>query len=160
MAEADILIEGSARGHGAAGAGLRAHDRLGADGPTGQGCGHDPNYIALSGALVRRRQRSRANDPLGLVGDVGGGTMVLLFGLLSAYIHAQKTGEGQVVDSAITHGSAYISTLSWMLCNTGQLQDELGKGLADWGSPWHDTYECADGKFITLCALEPSSTRH
>lgn len=93
--------------------------------------------------------------PLGLVGDVGGGTMVLLFGLLSAYIHAQKTGEGQVVDSAITHGSAYISTLSWMLYNTGQLQDELGKGWADWGSPWHDTYECADGKFITLCALEP-----
>ena len=74
--------------------------------------------------------------------------MVLLFGLLSAYIHAQKTGEGQVVDSA-------ISTLSWMLYNTGQLQDELGKGWADWGSPWHDTYECADGKFITLCALEP-----
>ncbi|HDY83220.1 MAG TPA: CoA transferase, partial [Halieaceae bacterium] len=82
-------------------------------------------------------------------------TMVLLFGILSAVIHAGKTGEGQVIDSAITDGSAYISSLLWMMHNTGQVQDELGKGWPDFGSPWHDTYECADGKYVTVCSLEP-----
>jgi crotonobetainyl-CoA:carnitine CoA-transferase CaiB-like acyl-CoA transferase len=81
--------------------------------------------------------------------------MVLLFGILSAVIHAQRTGQGQVIDSAITDGSAYISSLLWMMHNTGQVRDEPGRGWADFGSPWHDTYECADGKYVTVCALEP-----
>ena len=70
-------------------------------------------------------------------------------------IHAQRTDEGQVIDCAITDGSAYISSLLWMMHNTGQIQDEPGVGWTDWGSPWHDTYECADGNYVTVCALEP-----
>jgi alpha-methylacyl-CoA racemase len=128
----------------------------GQTGPLSQAAGHDPNYIALSGALYYGGSQERPpTAPVTLVGDLGGGTMVLLFGILSAVIHAQRTGEGQVIDSAITDGSAYISSLLWMMHNTGQIQDEPGVGWADWGSPWHDTYECADGKYVTVCALEP-----
>jgi alpha-methylacyl-CoA racemase len=128
----------------------------GQTGPLSQAAGHDPNYIAVSGALNYGGSAERPpTAPLTLVGDLGGGTMVLLFGILSAVIHVQKTGEGQVIDSAITDGSAYISSLLWMMHNTGQLQDEPGQGWADWGSPWHDTYECEDGHYVTVCALEP-----
>ncbi len=128
----------------------------GQTGPLSQAAGHDPNYIGLSGALWYGGSEQRPpTAPLTLVGDLGGGTMVLLFGILSAVIHAQRTGEGQVIDSAITDGSAYISSLLWMMHNTGQVQNEPGRGWADWGSPWHDTYECADGKYVTVCALEP-----
>ncbi len=128
----------------------------GQTGPLSQAAGHDPNYIGLSGALYYGGSQERPpTAPLTLVGDLGGGTMVLLFGILSAVIHAQRTGEGQVIDSAITDGSAYISSLLWMMHNTGQIQDEPGVGWADWGSPWHDTYECADGNYVTVCALEP-----
>jgi len=169
VAEADILIEGFRPGvTERLGLGpdvcfqrnpALVYGRMtgwGQTGPLAQAAAHDPNYIALSGALWYGGSSERPpTAPLGLVGDLGGGTMILLFGLLSALIYAQKSGEGQVVDSAITDGSAYISTLSWMMYNTGQLQDTLGKGWPDWGSPWHDTYECADGNFITVCALEP-----
>jgi alpha-methylacyl-CoA racemase len=128
----------------------------GQSGPLSQTAGHDPNYIGLSGALWYGGSGNRPpTAPLTLVGDLGGGTMVLLFGILSALIHAGKSGEGQIIDCAITDGSAYISSLLWMMYNTGQLRDELGRGWADFGSPWHDTYECADGKYVTVCALEP-----
>jgi len=128
----------------------------GQTGPLSQAAGHDPNYIALSGALYYGGSQERPpTAPLTLVGDLGGGTMVLLFGILSAVIHAQRTGQGQVIDCAITDGSAYISSLLWMMHNTGQIQDEPGRGWADFGSPWHDTYKCADGKYVTVCALEP-----
>lgn len=128
----------------------------GQSGPLAHAAGHDPNYIALSGALSAGASAERPpTAPLTLVGDVGGGTMILLFGLLSAFIHAQKTGEGQVIDAAITDGSAYISSLLLMMRNTGQISDEPGLGWADFGSPWHDTYRCADGKPITICPLEP-----
>jgi alpha-methylacyl-CoA racemase len=128
----------------------------GQTGPLSHAAGHDPNYIGLTGALWYGGSAERPpTAPLTLVGDLGGGTMVLLFGILSAVIHAARTGEGQVIDSAITDGSAYISSLLWMMRNTGQVQDTLGKGWADFGSPWHDTYECADGKYVTVCALEP-----
>ena len=102
----------------------------GQTGPLSQAAGHDPNYIALSGALYYGGSEQRPpTAPLTLVGDLGGGTMVLLFGILSAVIHAQRTGEGQVIDSAITDGSAYISSLLWMMHNTGQVRDEPGSGL-------------------------------
>jgi Predicted acyl-CoA transferases/carnitine dehydratase len=81
--------------------------------------------------------------------------MVLLLGVLSAVFHAKSTGEGQVVDTAITDGSAYISTLLRMMHNTGQLSDEAGSGWSDYGSPWNDNYPCADGHYISICALEP-----
>ncbi len=128
----------------------------GQTGPLAQTAGHDPNYIAVSGALWYGGSSDRPpTAPLSLVGDLGGGTMVFLLGILSAVIHSQKTGEGQIIDAAITDGSAYISSLLRMMHSVGQVDDELGKGWADWGSPWNDTYKCADGKFITVCALEP-----
>jgi alpha-methylacyl-CoA racemase len=169
VAEADVFIEGFRPGvMERLGLGpdvcLERNQKLvygrmtgwGQTGPLSQAAGHDPNYIGLTGALWYGGSGERPpTAPLTLVGDLGGGTMVLLFGILSAVIHAGKTGEGQVIDSAITDGSAYISSLLWMMHNTGQVQDELGKGWADFGSPWHDTYQCSDGKYVTVCALEP-----
>lgn len=128
----------------------------GQSGPLAHAAGHDPNYIALSGALWPGGSVNRVpTAPLTLVGDIGGGTMVLLFGVMSALVHAQKTGEGQVIDAAITDGSAYISSLLRMMHNTHQISDRPGSGWADFGAPWNDTYTCADGKHITVCPLEP-----
>jgi len=169
IGQADILIEGFRPGvMERLGLGpeiaLERNPRLiygrmtgwGQTGPLALVAGHDPNYIALSGALWPGGSADRApTAPLTLVGDVGGGTMVLLFGVLSALVHAQKTGEGQVVDAAITDGSAYISSLLRMMHNTGQISDEPGSGWADFGAPWNETYTCADGKHITICPLEP-----
>lgn len=129
----------------------------GQTGPLSHAAGHDPNYIAVSGALYYGGRQDQAPvAPLTLVGDLGGGTMVLAWGILCAVIEAQRTGKGQVVDAAITDGSAYISSLLMMMRNTGQLQDRLQTGWADGAAPWSDTYACADeGKYITVCALEP-----
>jgi crotonobetainyl-CoA:carnitine CoA-transferase CaiB-like acyl-CoA transferase len=129
----------------------------GQTGPLAHAAGHDPNYIGISGALWYGGSQDRApTAPLTLVGDLGGGTMVLAWGILCAVLHAQKTGEGQIVDSAITDGSAYISSLLMMMRNTGQLQDDkLGTGWADGAAPWSDTYECLGGGYITVCSLEP-----
>ena len=128
----------------------------GQTGPLAQAAGHDPNYAALSGALwYGGSPQDVPNAPLTLVGDIGGGTMVLAWGILCAVIHAQKTGEGQVVDAAITDGSAYLSSLLWVMYNSSQLKNTRGSSWADGGAPWNATYACADGKFVTVCALEP-----
>ena len=128
----------------------------GQTGPLAQAAGHDPNYIALSGALWHGGSAERPpTAPLTLVGDLGGGTMMLLFGLLGAVFHAARTGEGQVVDCAITDGSAYLSSLLWTMRNMGVLGGGLGSSWADSAAPWSDTYRCADGGFVTVCALEP-----
>lgn len=128
----------------------------GQTGPLSQAAGHDPNYVALSGALWHGGSAERPpTAPLTLVGDLGGGTMMLLFGLLGAVFHASRTGEGQVVDCAITDGSAYLSSLLWTMRHMGMLGGALGSGWGDFAAPWNDTYQCADGGFVTVCALEP-----
>jgi alpha-methylacyl-CoA racemase len=128
----------------------------GQTGPLAHAAGHDPNYIGISGALWYGGSKGRApTAPITLVGDLGGGTMMLAWGILCAVIQAQKTGEGQIIDAAITDGSAYLSSLLWMSYNTGQSQDTLGESWVDGGAPWNATYECLDGKFVTVCALEP-----
>jgi len=128
----------------------------GQTGPLSHAAGHDPNYIGLSGAMWYGGRKDRApTAPLTLVGDLGGGTMMLAWGVLCGVINAQRTGEGQVIDAAITDGSAYISSLLMMMRNTGQIADELETGWADGAAPWSDTYECADGKYVNVCALEP-----
>ena len=128
----------------------------GQSGPLSQAAGHDPNYIALSGALWHGGSPDRPpTAPLTLVGDLGGGTMMLLFGLLGAVFHASKTGEGQVVDCAITDGSAYLSSLLWSMRHMGMLGGPRGTSWAEQASPWSNTYRCADGGFVTVCALEP-----
>ncbi|GAA5316766.1 MAG: CaiB/BaiF CoA-transferase family protein [Candidatus Pelagadaptatus aseana] len=125
-------------------------------GPLSHAAGHDSNYTGISGAQwYGGRKGSVPTAPLTLVGDLGGGTMMLLWGVMCALNHAGQTGEGQVVDAAITDGSAYLSSLLMMMNNTGQIADEFGTGWADGGAPWSETYECADGGFINVCALEP-----
>lgn len=129
----------------------------GQTGPLAQAAGHDPNYIGISGAMWYGGSYDRKpTAPLTLVGDVGGGTMMLVWGIMCALFDAQRSGRGQVVDAAITDGSAYISSLLWLMRNTGQVSDErLGSGWADGAAPWSDTYVTADDKFINVCALEP-----
>jgi crotonobetainyl-CoA:carnitine CoA-transferase CaiB-like acyl-CoA transferase len=125
-------------------------------GPLAKAAGHDSNYTGISGAQwYGGRKGAVPTAPLTLVGDLGGGTMMLLWGVMCALNHAKDTGKGQVVDAAISDGSAYLSTLLMMMRNTGQIADEFGTGWADGGAPWSETYECRDGGFINVCALEP-----
>ncbi len=129
----------------------------GQTGPLAHAAGHDTNYIGLTGALYYGgREDHPPTAPLTLVGDLGGGTMVLAWGVVCAVLEAQRSGRGQVVDAAITDGSAYISTLLMLMRNTGQIRDDkLQTGWADGAAPWNDTYKCADGHYVTVCALEP-----
>ena len=128
----------------------------GQDGPLAMAAGHDTNYQALSGALYYGGSKDRTpNAPLTLVGDVGGGTMMLLWGVMNALWQAQSTGRGQVVDAAMCNGSAYLSGLLWMMRNTGQISEPAGQGWADGAAPWNQTYTCSDGLHINVCALEP-----
>ncbi len=125
-------------------------------GPLSQSAGHDLNYIALSGALYYGgRANSPPSSPPTLVGDVGGGALMLLAGMLAALINVQKSAQGQVVDAAITDGAALATTLLYGLHQEGRWQSRRQANLLDGGSHWYDCYECADGKFISLAALEP-----
>ena len=92
--------------------------------------------------------------PLNLLGDFGGGGMLLAFGLLAALLHARATGEGQVVDAAIVDGTALLSAMIHGLRQDGAWQDERGVNLLDGGAPFYDVYVCADGGFIAVGALE------
>lgn len=128
----------------------------GQTGPLSHAAGHDSNYIGVSGAFWYGGRKGQVpTAPLTAVGDLGGGTMILVWGVMCALTHANNTGEGQVVDAAITDGSAYISSLLMMMKNTGMIADEFGTGWADGAAPWNETYACADGGFVNICALEP-----
>jgi len=128
----------------------------GQTGPLSHAAGHDLNYIALSGALhAMGRPDEKPPVPLNLVGDFGGGGMLLAFGMLSAIMAAQRTGKGQVVDAAITDGAALLMT---MFCGVGGPSDwqaPRGTHLLTGAAPFYDTYETADGGFIALGAIEP-----
>jgi alpha-methylacyl-CoA racemase len=128
----------------------------GQTGPLAQAAGHDPNFVALTGAMhAGGRLNQIPTAPLTLVGDVGGGTMMLLWGVMCALWQAQSTGKGQVVDAAITDGSVYASSLLWMIHNSSQNTDQVGHSWTDGAAPWNDTYLCADGHYVNICALEP-----
>jgi alpha-methylacyl-CoA racemase len=128
----------------------------GQHGPLAQAAGHDINYIALSGALYYSGHRGEAPfAPPSLIGDVGGGAMVLAVGLLAGIINAKTTGKGQVIDAAITDGSALMTSLLYSFHQAGSWSKERGDNIIDSASPWYDTYECADGHYITVGALEP-----
>ncbi|MFX8731482.1 CoA transferase, partial [Acinetobacter baumannii] len=89
-----------------------------------------------------------------LVGDFGGGALYLAFGMLAAVIEARMSGRGQVVDAAMTDGAASLMTMFYGMKGIGMWRDERGVNLLDTGAPWYDTYECADGKFVALGAIE------
>jgi alpha-methylacyl-CoA racemase len=125
-------------------------------GPLSHVAGHDLNYIALSGALCfSGRSDSPPSSPATLVGDIGGGAMMLAVGMLAAMVNAQTSGKGQVVDAAITDGSALSTSLIYSLFKNGSWSVDRESNLLDGGSHWYDCYECADGKFISLGSLEP-----
>ena len=128
----------------------------GQTGPMAHEPGHDINYIALSGALhAFGRAGEKPTPPINLVGDFGGGGMMLAFGMLAALLHAGRTGQGQVVDAAMTDGSALLMSMIWGFRNMGRWFDERGTNLLDTGAHFYDTYETADGKWISLGAIEP-----
>jgi alpha-methylacyl-CoA racemase len=128
----------------------------GQDGPLSPRAGHDVNYIALTGALhAMGRSEERPAPPLNLVGDSGGGGMFLALGVVSALLAARSGGQGQVVDSAMIDGATVLTTVFHGLRAKGLWSDERGTNLIDSGAPFYEVYECADGKFIAVGAIEP-----
>lgn len=128
----------------------------GQTGPLAQTVGHDLNYIALSGALHAMGEPDRPpRPPLNLVGDYGGGAMLLVVGVLAGVLEARATGRGRVVDAAMTDGSALLSSLFFALSATGLWSETRGSNLLDGGAPFYRCYACADGRFVAVGALEP-----
>jgi alpha-methylacyl-CoA racemase len=129
----------------------------GQDGPYAASAGHDINYIALGGALAHlRRAGQPPTPPLNLLGDYGGGGMVLALGIVCALLEAQRSGRGQVVDAAMVDGTALLMTMFWSLRDLGLFdEDAPGTNLLDTGAPFYDVYECSDGEYVSIGALEP-----
>jgi alpha-methylacyl-CoA racemase len=128
----------------------------GQEGPLAPTAGHDIDYIAISGALYPiGRAGERPVPPLNLVGDFGGGGMLLAIGVLAALVERQRSGRGQVVDAAMVDGSALLTSFIYGLRARGGWRDERGVNLLDGGAPFYDTYPTADGKFVAVGALEP-----
>jgi alpha-methylacyl-CoA racemase len=127
----------------------------GQDGPMAQAAGHDINYISLSGSLhTFGREGEKPTPPVNAVGDFGGGGMVLAFGMLAGILSARTTGKGQVVDCAMVDGSALLATMIWSLHSLDRWVDDRGKNVLDTGAPYYETYETADGKFVSLGPIE------
>ena len=125
-------------------------------GPYAHAAGHDINYIALAGALhAYGRAGDKPTPPINMVGDFGGGGMMLAFGMVAALLHAQRTGEGQVIDCAMTDGAATLMAMIWGFRANGIWKDERGVNLLDTGAHMYDTYECGDGRWISIGSLEP-----
>ena len=128
----------------------------GQEGPMSQTVGHDIGYIARAGALhALGRAGGRPEFPANLLGDFGGGGMLMAYGICAALVERATSGQGQVVDAAIVDGVASLLAMPWMLMAQGSLRDERGVNLLDGGVPWYDVYETADGKWLAVGALEP-----
>lgn len=128
----------------------------GQDGPMAHAAGHDINYIALAGALhAIGRNGEKPVPPLNLVGDFGGGGMLLAFGMVCAMLEAQKSGKGQVVDAAMVDGAATLMAMFFSMTAGGVWQDERGSNLLDGAAHFYDTYETSDSKYISLGSIEP-----
>ena len=128
----------------------------GQSGPLAHAAGHDINYVALSGALhAIGRPGDAPVPPMNLVGDFGGGGMMLAFGLMAALYEARRSGRGQVIDAAMTDGAALLSAMIYGMKSAGRWTSQRGENLLDGGAPFYDTYACADGKYIAIGAIEP-----
>jgi alpha-methylacyl-CoA racemase len=128
----------------------------GQDGPMAQAAGHDINYIGLSGALhAIGRAGERPVPPLNLVGDFGGGGMLLAYGMVCGLLEAQKSGKGQVVDAAMVDGAAALMAMFFSMSASGAFSDQRGTNLLDGGAHFYDTYETSDGKHICIGSIEP-----
>ena len=127
----------------------------GQDGPLAQSAGHDINYIGLSGALhAIGEPGGKPVPPLNLIGDFGGGGMLLAYGLVCALLEAQKSGKGQVVDTAMVDGAASLMAMFFSMAGRG-FDDERGTNLLDGGSHFYNTYETKDGQHVCVGSIEP-----
>jgi alpha-methylacyl-CoA racemase len=128
----------------------------GQDGPLAGAAGHDINYIALAGALEPIGRRGEAPmPPLNLIGDYGGGGMLLAFGVVCGVLEARRSGQGQVVDAAMVDGAAVLMTMTHALRAMGVWNDERGTNLLDTGAHFYNVYETADGKYVAIGSIEP-----
>ncbi len=129
----------------------------GQDGPYAPAAGHDINYISLAGALAHFGRRDGPPvPPLNMVGDFGGGGMFLALGVVSALLEAQRSGQGQVVDTAMVDGSAVLMTMFWAMRAMGVFDEQhRGSNLLDTGAHFYDVYRCADGEYVSFGSIEP-----
>ena len=168
VAKADALIEGFRPGvMERLGLGpddlLKVNPRLvfgrmtgfGQDGPMAPRAGHDINYIALAGVLHTIGRKGEAPmPPLNLVGDFGGGGMLLGFGVVCALLEAQRSGKGQVVDAAMVDGAATLMSAIYGFRAQGTWKDERGVNILDTGAPYYNVYETRDGKWVSIGSIE------
>jgi len=127
----------------------------GQDGPLSHAAGHDINYIAIAGVLNNfKREGERPVPPNNLVGDFGGGGLLLAFGIVCALLETSRSGQGQVVDAAMVDGAAVLSTMIHAFVAMGIWQDNPGHNMLDTGAPFYEVYETADGKFMAIGAIE------
>lgn len=169
VAGADVLIEGFRPGvMERLGLGpdvcLETNPRLvygrmtgwGQDGPYANAAGHDINYIALAGALEPLgRAGEQPTPPLNLVGDFGGGGMLLAFGICAALVETARSGQGQVIDAAMIDGAASLMSMTWSFKHMGIWSDERGTNMLDTGAHFYDTYETSDGRYVSIGSIEP-----
>jgi alpha-methylacyl-CoA racemase len=169
IARADVLIEGFRPGvMERLGLGpdeaLKRNPKLvygrmtgwGQDGPLAPRAGHDINYIALAGVLHAFGRKGEAPvPPLNLVGDFGGGGMLLGFGIACALLEAGRSGRGQVVDAAMVDGAALLAAMFHGFLKADRWSEERGVNVLDTGAPWYDVYETKDGKHVAIGAIEP-----
>jgi alpha-methylacyl-CoA racemase len=128
----------------------------GQTGPLARTAGHDIDYIAVAGALhAYGRAGEPPTPPINMVGDFGGGGMLMAFGMLGGLLHAARTGQGQVVDCAMVDGAALLMSMIWGFRAAGVWQDARGVNMLDTGAHFYDTYETADGKYLAVGAIEP-----
>ncbi len=129
----------------------------GQEGMYANAAGHDINYIALAGSLAHFARKGEAPvPPLNMVGDFGGGGMFLAYGVVCALLEAQKSGKGQVVDTAMVDGAAVLMTMFWSFKSMGIFDENApGTNLLDTGAHFYDVFECADGKYVSIGSIEP-----
>ena len=128
----------------------------GQEGPYAPMAGHDINYIALGGALAHIGRAGEAPlPPLNLVGDFGGGGMLLAYGLVCGLLEAKMSGKGQVVDAAMVDGTAILMTMFAGMFHSGAMTEQRGSNLLDTGSHFYDVYETADGRYVSFGSIEP-----
>jgi len=128
----------------------------GQEGPMAQAAGHDINYIALAGALEAIGRAGEAPvPPLNLIGDFGGGAMMLAFGMACALVERQRSGKGQVVDAAMVDGAAILMTMFHGFRHAGFWDDRRGTNMLDTGAHFYDVYQCKDGTYVSIGSIEP-----
>ena len=127
----------------------------GQDGPMAARAGHDINYISLTGALHAIGTGEAPVPPLNLVGDFGGGSMLLVVGILGALLERERSGAGQVIDAAMVDGASLLLQMTWWMQSAGTWEDRRAANGLDGGAPFYRTYRCADGRFVAVGCIEP-----